>query len=496
VRSETLVKDRPITSPLLRVVADNSEVKIAGKGLFDGIGFDGAWAQPIGPGSDKSRLVGQVDLTPQALQKFNIALPSGMVSGAGKAGITLDFARGTRPVYALSSDLRGLNIAVPEVSWRKPAGASGQLRVAGKLGQAPSVDTLSIEAAGLSAAGNVTLRQGGGLDRLRFDRLAVGNWLNIPVDLVGRGAGRPLQMVIRGGALDLRRAQFGASQNGSSGGSGPPIKVTLDRLQVTDTFALTNMTGEFTTNGGLGGPFQARLNGGAPVQGTVIPQNGRSAVRLTAGDAGAVLRSAELIKQVVGGQLDLTLLPVGRGGAFDGRLLIKDVRVKDAPGIAALVNAISVVGLVNELNGDGIYFNDVEADFRLTPNQLTLTEASAVGTSLGVSMDGIFALDSGQMDMRGVVTPIYLLNGIGSVLTRRGEGLIGMNYRLRGPAKAPKVSVNPLSALTPGMFRDIFRKPPPDLPEVDGVATSTLPEPERNRGARNETDIDIQNFGR
>ena len=62
-----------------------------------------------------------------------------------------------------------------------------------------------------------------------------------------------------------------------------------------------------------------------------------------------------------------------------------------------------------------------------------------------------------------MISPLYLLNGIGSVLTRAGEGLFGFNYKLRGVAGAPKVSVNPLSILTPGMFRDLFRAAPPTL---------------------------------
>jgi hypothetical protein len=68
---------------------------------------------------------------------------------------------------------------------------------------------------------------------------------------------------------------------------------------------------------------------------------------------------------------------------------------------------------------------------------------------------------SKQMDMQGVVSPFFAINGIGSIFTRRGEGLIGFNYTLRGPAAKPDVSVNPLSLFTPGMFREIFRRPPP-----------------------------------
>jgi hypothetical protein len=283
----------------------------------------------------------------------------------------------------------------------------------------------------------------------------------------------------------MRRAAFGGagetdSGSGNGGGErgppGPPMEVNLDRLQITDTIALTGLSGRFGTTGGLDGSFVAALNGGARVEGRVLPQNGRSAVRLTSKDAGGVLRSAGLLKQIVGGDLSLTLLPVGSGGAFDGRVRATNVRVKDAPGIAALLNAVSVVGLVNELNGDGIFFDEVEGDFRLTPNSLTLTKGSAGGASMGLSMDGVYGLEGGTIDMRGVVTPIYLLNGIGSILTRKGEGIFGFNYRLRGAAAKPSVSVNPLSALTPAMFRDIFRKPPPELPEVEGVVGSTLPE--------------------
>jgi hypothetical protein len=80
------------------------------------------------------------------------------------------------------------------------------------------------------------------------------------------------------------------------------------------------------------------------------------------------------------------------------------------------------------------------------------------------------------LDMQGVISPLFFLNGIGSILTRKGEGLIGFNYALRGPAKSPKVSVNPLSAFTPGMFREIFRAPPPKLPEVEGAAPDTTPQ--------------------
>jgi hypothetical protein len=69
----------------------------------------------------------------------------------------------------------------------------------------------------------------------------------------------------------------------------------------------------------------------------------------------------------------------------------------------------------------------------------------------------------GTLDMEGVISPFYLINGIGQIFARRGEGLFGFTYTLRGAVASPKVVINPLSIFTPGMFREIFRRNPPKL---------------------------------
>ena len=42
-----------------------------------------------------------------------------------------------------------------------------------------------------------------------------------------------------------------------------------------------------------------------------------------------------------------------------------------------------------------------------------------------------------------------------------GLGIPRETLRLVGDADNPRMAVNPLSILTPGMFREIFRRPPP-----------------------------------
>jgi hypothetical protein len=141
------------------------------------------------------------------------------------------------------------------------------------------------------------------------------------------------------------------------------------------------------------------------------------------------------------------------------------MRVTAAPGLAALLNTISVVGLIEQLNGPGLLFSTTRAAFRLTPAGVEITSASAVGPSLGISASGIYDMGQGRIDLQGVLSPVYFVNAIGQIFSREGEGLFGFNYAVRGPVDDPDISINPLSILTPGAFREIFRADPPRLPE-------------------------------
>jgi hypothetical protein len=195
----------------------------------------------------------------------------------------------------------------------------------------------------------------------------------------------------------------------------------------------------------------------------VVPSRNGPAVRVQADDAGAAMQAAGIFASGHGGQLDMTLIPRGEVGNYDGSALIEGLRVRNGSVMADLLSAISIIGLLDQLTGEGIVFSTAQADFRIAPGAIEIRKGSAVGASMGVSLSGVYDSATSRLDMTGVVSPIYLLNGIGSILTRKGEGLFGFAYRLKGTAADPDVQVNPLSILTPGMFRDLFRAPPPTL---------------------------------
>jgi len=459
LRSETLLPGRSFVAPQLQVTASRRGVNIAGQAQIGQVAVEGAWDQHFGdPERPGSSVSADVALSQAFLDEFDIALPPGTISGTGTGALVVDFQRGAPPSFELTSDLRGLRVGIPAVGWSKPADTTGNFRVSGTLGEVASIDALEIGGGGLQANGHINLDDAGRLQSAQFKQFRVGSWFDAPLTLRSQGQGRPLAVEITGGRLDLRNAQFGAGQS-----DGGPVTIALDRLQVTAGIALRDFRGDFRNQAGFRGEFTGQLNGAAAVTGTVAPRGGRSAVQLRSDDAGAVLRAAGLMRNATGGSAELMLLPAAGPGTFDGTLRVREIRVRDAPAIAALLDAISVVGLLQQLDGQGLAFEEVDARFRLTPDQVILSEASAVGPGLGISVDGIYTLASKQIDLQGVVSPFFLVNSIGSFLTRRGEGLIGFSYTIGGTTDAPQVAVNPLSALTPGMFREIFRRPAPDI---------------------------------
>ncbi|TMV06432.1 AsmA family protein [Ruegeria sediminis] len=475
VRSDKLVPGVTVSADGLEVNGDQTQIALSGSGLFGAVPMTATWRQPIGGDKGaRSRLSGQIELSPRLMEEIHAGLPNGMLTGQGQADVTVDLGGGEAPALSARSDLIGVSLSVPELGWRKSPQTGGDLSVEVTLGEQMRVDALEIDAAGLRASGTISFTDDAQMDRISFSSFRLGNWLSVPAELVARGRSVP-DIRVLGGVIDMRGATFGS---GGGGGAGPRLDVRLNRLQVTDTIAMTGLNGSFTTTGGVQGPFTAQVNGGTAVSGQVSPQGNRSAVVLQSEDAGGVLRSAGLLNQAHGGDFRLALQPVIGPGHYDAAVKMTNTRIKDAPAMAALLNAISVVGLLDEMSGQGIFFNTIDSKMRIAPQEVTVLSGSAVGPSIGLSFDGRIDTEREWLNLQGAISPIYMVNAIGSLLTRKGEGVFAFNYTLRGPLSAPQVGVNPLSGLAPVFLRDLMRAPPPRVP--GGGQGAEVPEPPAN----------------
>lgn len=457
VSSDKIATGRLLTADRLAFAATPDELRLDGPLRLDGVPVRAAWRQPLDEGAETGGWInGTVTLSDAAIKAFDIPLPEGLVGGQGVGRFRLELPRDGSPKLDLESDLVGMELSVGGIGWRKSASDAGGFELSAVLGNVPEVEGFSLSAPGLALDGQINLDDAGGFAEATFESIRVGDWLDGRVELTPRGADLSPAVRISEGRLDVRNLPDGSGE----AGDGAPLDVTLDEVVVSDGIALTSVRGNFQNGrAGLSGTFTGRMNGRTPVEGTLAPANGGTAVRVQSADAGNAIKDAKLTPNAEGGTLDLVLTPVRNApsGTYNGQFLVENMRLRKAPILADLLDAISVVGLIDQLAGPGILFSTVDGKFRLTGDQLVLTEAAAVGGSLGISADGIFDFAQDRLDFRGVISPVYFVNGIGAAVTRRGEGLFGFNYRMTGTPDDPKVGVNPLSILAPGMLRQIFR---------------------------------------
>ncbi len=460
IHSDKLIAGRALSGDALTLIANNDRVEIFGPVKLGEVAADISWLQQAAaPG--KSSVNGSVEISKAFIKEFGIGLPESAIRGGGTGQFSLDLTRGEDPKFTLSSDLNKLGLNISQIGWNKPLNSIGLLDVRGTLGNTPNIDFLEIKASGLSAiGGKVSFNENGSMREAGFTNVKVNGWLDAPVVLRGRGPNVVPSVHLNSGTIDIRKTSFGGAST-STAGAGGPISLNLDRLIVSQGMTLRDFSGEFSSAGGLSGDFTANMNGKTKLNGSLVPDKNGTAVRIRSDNAGGVLRDAGVVEYANNGSLNLTLRPRVQNGVYDGRMRIRRTNVRNAPGMTDLLSAISIVGLLEQLSGTGILFEEVDAEFVLSPTNVRLIRSSAVGPSLGVSLDGIYDLTTSSMNMQGVVSPVYFLNGIGQIFSRRGEGLFGFNFRLRGSSNAPRVTVNPLSILTPGVFRDIFRSPPP-----------------------------------
>ena len=169
----------------------------------------------------------------------------------------------------------------------------------------------------------------------------------------------------------------------------------------------------------------------------------------------------------MGGTLHLqgTFLDGEQHNPLKGDLIISEFHVVNAPPLAKLLTIATLTGALELLGGQGLPFVRMHAPFRYQNQKLSLNKARATSLSLGLTIDGEIDLDNDRVDLKGTIIPAYVLNSIvghlpviGDILTGGdGEGVFAAAYRAQGPLKDMTITVNPLTALAPGILRDLFK---------------------------------------
>jgi hypothetical protein len=196
--------------------------------------------------------------------------------------------------------------------------------------------------------------------------------------------------------------------------------------------------------------------------------DGNRNFELNATDAGEMLRAFGLYKNMRGGVIEISGQPQRSetGDDLYGRARITNFSIRRAPALAKMMDAMSLQGVDNLINNDGIVFkklaSDFEWKFRETGNLLVVKEGRTSGSSLGLTFAGVMNIGAGSMDLSGTAIPLSGVSKvigeiplIGDLLGGDG-GLFAATYSMKGQTRDPKVTINPLSVLAPGFVRKIL----------------------------------------
>ncbi|MGX1099124.1 hypothetical protein [Amorphus sp. MBR-141] len=504
VSSSAPIQGKTVKGATLSVVADQTQATLKGKATVDGVNATIDYTA-VFAGDDQGQ-AGDVSFVLTEAERKKRGWDLGSLLGGPIEISVVDSSDGKRRVEANLKDAR---LTVPGFGWTKgagvPATASFELVESDKTVE---VNDLKVSSDGLDVVGSVRIEDGQ-LASAVFDRFALrpNDQATLKVQRAANGgydvslAGRSLD---GRGFLNSLKERADGDGSGASGMSGPlNLRVALDTVQGNGGIDLTDLNGTVRLNGDKLGALDltGSSNGGRSkdVVATLAPRSGGSqALSVTTGDTGRVLKFLGIYQRLVGGQgsLDATLQ---QGQPTTGMVTVRHFDVSGDPAVANLIDKTVSGG--SRANSDprplafqrpeaarsGGGFDELVVPFRESGGRIEITDAVLKGPSIGGTAGGVLDLDTDRMQISGTVIPAYAINNLFGRVPVLGEilgggkdgGLFGVTFRLDGPLKSPSFSFNPVSAVTPGIFRRIFEQQ-----DADGVPAFAPPAARDGRNNR------------
>jgi len=179
-------------------------------------------------------------------------------------------------------------------------------------------------------------------------------------------------------------------------------------------------------------------------------------------DAGALFRFTDMYPRMYGGQLWVAMDPPTEDQTPQiGHLYISGFAVRGEP-------ALNRVVATTPANPRGsVDFSEMHADFTRFPGKMAVRDGVVRGPLVGATIEGQIDYVRNEVHLRGTFVPLYGLNNMFGQIPIVGlflgggsnEGLLGITYEARGPPSSPRITVNPVSAIAPGLLRKFIPSP-------------------------------------
>ncbi|HWB51047.1 MAG TPA: AsmA-like C-terminal region-containing protein [Stellaceae bacterium] len=464
--------DRPLTDGNFALDLGHDGVHAKGSGKFDGAAatFDGnLYFHPkTGP---RSLYRIALALDDAARQRLGWGSLGGRLNGPVAVDLTYTVPNHSGPAQVVAAlDLTAATLSCDEAGWKKPPHAPGSAKLVATLNDdvVTAIPDVAVKAAGLDVRFDVALDPAGhNVDRVDIRRLVIAD--DDIAGTVTRRAGGGWQADMHGARLNLHRVLKRALENDAPGDTVPlAINARIARLMLGPHREAREVSA--TLSRGHTGWQAMRIDGsysnGRRFAFTLGGSDAARKLHLQSDDLGATFALFGIADNVAGGRLTVD----GTVGEAAGHHVIRahidgaDYALQRAPALARLLSLASLDGIAGVMTGAGIPFTTLRGDVSFSRGVISLQRVVAYGGALGISAKGWLNPGEDQIDVDGTLAPAYALNSvlgnvpvIGALLTGgEGQGLFAASFRLTGSNDDPSVTVNPLSALTPGLLRHLF----------------------------------------
>ena len=136
------------------------------------------------------------------------------------------------------------------------------------------------------------------------------------------------------------------------------------------------------------------------------------------------------------------------------------------PALTKLLSLASLQGIADIMTGEGIRFDEFDMKFTNKKDVMIIDEIYSIGQAISILMSGYIENDN-LVSLRGTLVPATTINKtiakipiIGEILIgkKTGEGVFGVSFKIKGPPKDLKTTVNPIKTLTPRFITRTLEK--------------------------------------
>lgn len=385
----------------------------------------------------------------------------------------------------LEIDLTNSELSLEHI-WVKPAGLTANLT--GQLARGSDnsyiVEDMHLIGPGIDAGGKVSLEPDYKIRQIDFSKILIDSFIDGAVKITpDRVAGR-LDIELDANFLDVSPwtedlfAQRESNLDVPLTLKGEVTELILDEAYVVteSEFSVSHSEEVFES-----AKLEALSDGKSLKLELLTREDLKRQFTVNIPDASKAVSAFMGLDNTSGGRLKITanLPAAGEEGAYVGEAEMRNFKLKEAPVLAQLLSLASLTGLSDTFTGGSMKFDRFKVPFAILGDEIAIRNARLYGPALGMTGDGDVNLDIRVMHFDGTLVPAYTANSflgdiplIGDIFVReKGGGLFALTYTVSGPFEQTQIAVNPLSALTPGFLRRIFKR---DRSKVDDAMKDAI----------------------